>query len=344
MPSLWSRERRLDRRAHMALNRLGPRNELLGPRAQRLYEVGHDLSQRPGATSVPPCRGSRVILAAALLIGALLCAPDSQSNTPGSPARDRTLRPFDPAKAPDLSPEKRREYDVRFFNEMSLRREHPLEPRYQLFREMAEDGFEVAHLALRLYDIRHSDGTLRDPQAVKRLKALAAGGDLSAKCFYGMFASKAEHPNFDRMGILPYIIDAGDGGHPYCTGAFASFLRGDGPLPSRYEEWIRIQKDPAKRIVRALELEERAARAGDLRSQSSLALSFRLGKKVPLDYGRARCWAAIAIRTSGSAPIIVNDAISLENGIRWAVSIEKYDSSLIKKYLEDRWCTETVAQ
>jgi TPR repeat protein len=280
-------------------------------------------------------------------MGALLCAPAAQSDTASSPPRrppDTTLRPFDAAKARDLSREKRRQYDLRFFNEMSLRQERPFEPRYQLFREMAEDGFEVADLALRLYSIRTADEMLRDPAAMKRLKALAAQGDLSAKCFYGTYAWRGDRATFDRMELLPYIIDAADGGHPYCTGALASFLRGDGALPPHYEDWIRIQKNPARRVSQALELEERAARAGDLRSQSSLALRYRLGKDVSLDYGRARCWAAIAVQTSGSAPLVVNDAISLENGIRWVVNMEKYDSSQISKYREDSWCTETIAQ
>lgn len=307
--------------------------------------LGDDSLQRRGATSALPRRGFfRVIPAAAFLISALLCAPDSRSDTYGSPLRDQTLRSFDPAKAHSLSPEKRREYDVRFFNEMSLHANHPLEPRYQLFRRMAEDGFEVAYLALRLYDIRHSDGTLRDPQAMKRLKAVAAEGDLSAKCFYGRFAWRGDRQKFDWLETLPYIVDAADGGHPSCTGAFASFLRSGDPLPPRYESWIQIRRDPQARMAKALELEEQAARAGDLGSQSWLALTYELGKHVPRDYGRARCWAGIATRTSGSAAYVANKAIALEQNIRWAVARQNYDASSIKKYREESWCTEVITE
>jgi hypothetical protein len=221
---------------------------------------------------------------------------------------------------------------------------HPFERRYQLFREMAEDGFEVAYLALLLYDIRHGDGMRRDPRAMTRLKALAATGDLSAKCFYGRFAWRGERQDFDWRETLPYIIDAADGGHPSCTGAFASFLRNDRPLPAQYESWTKIQRDPQARMTKALELEEWAARAGDLGSQSWLALAYQLGKHVHQDYGRARCWAALATRTSGGAAVVANKAIALENHIRWAIARENYDASSIKKYREDSWCTEVTTE
>jgi hypothetical protein len=337
------RERRLDQQAVVSPDHLG--NRLPGLPGQHLSEVNHGWSQRPGVVSTSPGRGfSRVVLAAALLVGALLCAPDSKSTPPGFPPRDQTLRPFDPVKADALSPERRREYDVRFFNEMSLHGHHPLEPRYQLFRRMADDGFEVAYLALRLYDIRHSDGTLRDPQAMKRLKALAAEGDLSAKCFYGRFAWRGDRQGFDWFETLPYIIDAAEAGHPSCTGALASFLRGDRTLPPQYERWARIQQDPHARMSKALELEEQAARAGDLGSQSWLALAYELGNHVPRDYGRARCWAAIATRTSGGAAFVAGKAIALEQNIRWAVARQNYDASSIKKYREGSWCAEVIAE
>jgi TPR repeat protein len=184
----------------------------------------------------------------------------------------------------------------------------------------------------------------RNPQAMARLKALAAEGNLSAKCFYGRFAWRGDRQSFDWRETLPYIIDAADGGHPSCTGAFASFLRSDHPLPGQYESWIRIQRDPQARTVKALELEEQAARAGDLGSQSRLALTYELGKDVPRDYGRARCWASIATRTSGRAPYVMNKAIGLEQSIRWAVAREHYDVSSIKKYREDSWCTEVTTE
>lgn len=285
--------------------------------------------------AVPVARRSWLVGVVACLVAVWGC----------SVAEDK-LPSFDVEKAKQLSPAKRRAYDLRLFNEMFSRMVLTGEPDQirQAYREMAEDGFEVAHLALRLYDMFRRHWPRYDSGALSRLKELAAEGDPSAMCFYGMFASRADRPNADRMQILPYIIDAADLGHPFCTGAFAWFLRGDEPLPTQYEPWIRIQRDPNARIARALALEEQAARADDLRSQSSFSLSYQLGEYVPQDFGRARCWASIAVRTSRDAPVVVNDAIALENRIRRAIAVEKYDPSLIRKYSEDSWCTETVAE
>jgi TPR repeat protein len=262
-----------------------------------------------------------------------------------SVAEDK-LSPFDVEKAKLLSPVKRQAYDLRFFNEMYSRMVLTGEPDAirQVYREMAEDGFEIAHLALRLYDMFHRHWPRHEAGALSRLKELAAQGDLSAKCFYGRFAWRADYSKYDRMEILPYVIDAADGGHPSCTGAFASWLRGDEPLPQKYQLWIQIHQDPEARLAKALELEQQAARAGDLGSQSSFALKYQLGKYVPQDFGRARCWASIAVRTSRGAPVIANDAIALEQTIRRAIAVEKYEASLVRKYSEDSWCTEIVAE
>ncbi|MDP1634504.1 MAG: hypothetical protein Q8L69_07455, partial [Gallionellaceae bacterium] len=73
------------------------------------------------------------------------------------------LPPFDHEKAKQLSPEKRREYDVVFFNEvvvwnMNSNRygkgvNDSLVGRIAEFRRMAGDGYLPAYVALRLLDI-----------------------------------------------------------------------------------------------------------------------------------------------------------------------------------------------
>lgn len=249
---------------------------------------------------------------------------------------------FDPDKARQLSSERRRQHDVRFFNEMYLHANHPLEPRYQLFRRMAEDGFEVAYLALRLYDIRHSDLPKRDPEALNRLKQLAAEGDVSAKCFYAIFAWRLEDRKSDIAERLPSMLAAAEAKQPFCTGAFGGYVGDGSALPPGFERWKQVQADPRRATAMAIAYEEQAAKSGDLRSQSVLALRYRLGTRVTQDLGRARCWAAIAVNTSENAAKIAGQAVFVEHEIRWQIAREGLDPAAIKRYSEASWCSEVV--
>ncbi len=295
---MWNRKRRLDWRAHMPLNPLGRRNELLGPRAQRLCEVDRDSSQRPGATSAPPRRGFFRVLAATLLIGVLAYVPDSGSATYAPPPHDPTLGPFDPAAARKLSPEKRREYDVRFFNEMFVKDDHPTDPRYQLFKKMADEGFEVAHIALRLFDIRLA-GDRYHPEAWPRLKALAAEGDASAICLHAKYAYVFE-PKLDQRVVFEAVRGAAEAGHPHCSGIYAQYFRtGKFATPSRlqYIAW-----------------ETKAAKGGDLLAQLIVAGLYAGGEGVDMDLARARCWVEEALRSNQTGL-----TSSHAQGIRWTI-------------------------
>ncbi|MFH2139225.1 MAG: hypothetical protein ABII63_00355 [Pseudomonadota bacterium] len=105
-------------------------------------------------------------------------------------ARDE-LPSFDSQKAAQLSPEKRREYDVIFFNEIAVWNMNsnrysqapgaPFIERDAEFRRMAADGYLPAYVALRLLNIKRGSER-NDPEAVAILVKAAEDGDASAMC------------------------------------------------------------------------------------------------------------------------------------------------------------------
>lgn len=130
---------------------------------------------------------SMIVLVVVVLAGWALAAPPS----------------FDYEKAKQLSPEKRREYDVIFANEMAIWTSnsnryideyldtHPEEQarlagfqykrRHEELSAMAADGYLPAYAALRLFDIRKGR-EMKDSVALKLLMDAADKGDVSAMC------------------------------------------------------------------------------------------------------------------------------------------------------------------
>ena len=103
------------------------------------------------------------------------------------------LPPFDYAKAKQLSEDKRRAYDVVFFNEIVIWNKNsnryganqkiPGVGRDAEFRRMASNGYLPAYVALRLLDIVR--GSERDdPAALAMLLKAANEGDASAMCAF----------------------------------------------------------------------------------------------------------------------------------------------------------------
>jgi hypothetical protein len=243
-------------------------------------------------------QGFARLIVAATLLAALLYVPESWSGTYVPPPHDPTLGPFDPAAAGKLSPEKRREYDVLFFNEMSLKDHYPTGPRYQLFRKMADDGFETAHLALQLFDIRLA-GDRYHRQAWPRLEALAATGDSSAMCLRAKYAYVFE-PTLDQRVVFETVQKLAEAGHPHCSGVYAQYFRTGKfvtPSSSEYVAW-----------------ETKAAKAGDLLAQLILADLYATGVGAYVDLARARCWLEEVLRTNQSG-IVLADA----QGIRFSI-------------------------
>lgn len=101
--------------------------------------------------------------------------------------------PFDYEKYKNLNPDKRREYDVIFFNEIvvwnmnSNRYGKGINDSYMgrkaEFEHMAEDGYLPAYVALRLLDIERGNER-SDPDALNMLLKAADTGDASAMCSF----------------------------------------------------------------------------------------------------------------------------------------------------------------
>lgn len=251
-------------------------------------------------SSLPSLRRGffRIALAAALLIGALIYAHESRSTTYAPPPSDSTLGTFDPATARKLSPDKRREYDVRFFNEMFVKNDHPTDSRYQLFKRMADEGFEVAHLALRLFDIRLGGDRYR-PEAWPRLKALAAEGDLSAVCLHAKYAYVFD-PKLDQRVVFDAVRGAAEAGHPHCSGLYAHYFRRG--------QFVNAD------VTQYVSWETKAAKAGDLLAQLIVADLYARGEGVDMDLARARCWIEEALKSDQTGL-----THSHAQGIRWTI-------------------------
>lgn len=189
--------------------------------------------------------------------------------------RDDILPPFNEAKAKQLSLEKRRQYDVLLFNQLVVRGEMPSEPRYQLFRKMADDGFEVAYLTLELFDIRYSDLPQKYPRGMDRLKDLAKQGDASAQCLYGLYGGLFEAEAENEKAHKEYINASAKQGHPACSASYGLMFTN-----SKKEEieWIK-----------------KSAEAGDMIAQLTLADTYARGIDLSPNFSLARCWANEAV-------------------------------------------------
>ncbi|HZW23945.1 MAG TPA: hypothetical protein VFF26_00520 [Gallionella sp.] len=141
-------------------------------------------------------------------------------------ARDE-LPPFDYEKAKQLSSEKRREYDVVFFNQVvvwnmnsnrygSDPRASPV-GRVMEFKRMAADGYLPAYVALRLLDIEQGRER-NDPEAVAMLVKAAEDGDASAMCVFGaMQLSETISAYEERNALRLKMIELGfKRNHPAC--------------------------------------------------------------------------------------------------------------------------------
>jgi TPR repeat protein len=209
-----------------------------------------------------------------------------------------------------LSEEKRKEYDVLFFNEFSVFTHNrpginECRRREALFRQMADEGYEVAGIALQLYDIGRCDDRGRYDEAARdRLEQLAGQGDTAAMCFLntGLVWIKPpmrkfeEHANYIRLGA--------EQGHPDCMFTLALY----------YEDGLYgVPMDHDN----SLQWMEKAARSGNLRAQSGLQWRYQMGEGVDKDLAIALCWARAAAESgdkSGSNAY-KNDLIMLQSDL-----------------------------
>jgi hypothetical protein len=206
--------------------------------------------------------------------------------------------PFDSQSTKRLSPEKRSQYDVIFFNEIvnwnvntnryvtdsQTKRKAELE-------QMAADGHLPSYVALRLLDFQ--GGTQRhDPEALSILLAEARKGDPSAMCALAAIPTRNDLWKDEKERIdtgREMLIAAARAGQGHCMGTYGGALvLGNSP-------WI--PHDPGKGMPLALE----AARQGYYSAAYRL-FYVRLQKvhKGKFDFSntaevrRALCWGRLA--------------------------------------------------
>lgn len=139
------------------------------------------------------------------------------------------LEGFDPARAAKLTPEKRAAYEQELFSEVlhwfdPTTRYPTWEPNYYLPREqrwleMANDGFELAHIALRV--LRPSAGVKYNAgPAFKRLEELAEQGDQGAMCMMQSIRIIASPRDVTPQVIeraRHWMVKGAELGHPQCV-------------------------------------------------------------------------------------------------------------------------------
>lgn len=211
------------------------------------------------------------------------------------------LPPFDYEKAKQLSPEKRRAYDVIFFNEVVVWRMNSNRygkgvmdsniGRDAEFRRMAGDGYLPAYVALRLLDIVRGNER-DDPEAVAMLLKAADEGDASAMCAFAAIPinslDEASYAERSARGIR--MVERGFAlGHPACMASKgAQYLLGFPP---------KVPQDTKAAMPLLLE----SARQ-DYYVAASLLFGLRYGKALARqfdftdlnEFKRALCWGRLA--------------------------------------------------
>ena len=230
---------------------------------------------------------TRCYVALASLLVALVC---------GCP--EGNTAPFDFDKAKNLSPEKRRQYDVVFFNEIAVwdwtsnryGKNSPAKRKTE-FEEMAADGYLPAYVALRL--VRFSPkARLNDPEALRMLLDEAKRGDPSAMCAVSAIPSdNSLWPN-EKVRIetaRQMTIAAAERGQGDCAASYGrAMLHGDIP---------GIAKNPDKGLSLLLE----SAREGYYRAAQSLfgvravkAYKHQFDFADQAELRKALCWGRLA--------------------------------------------------
>ena len=194
--------------------------------------------------------------------------------------------PTDPSTAlPLRSPytnEQRAQADLRLFNEIAVRNSgwegRSQEMRYNLIKQMADDGYEIAELTIRLLNIRGIDWNMPfDREAWGRLKVLADQGDAAAQCLYVWAGAKWDKLSSRKRAV--YRERSASQHFPGCARHYATKAHRE------------------KRYADAISLEIVAAKLGNHTSQLQLTSGYASGRGAyPLDLGKALCWYAIAQR------------------------------------------------
>jgi hypothetical protein len=208
------------------------------------------------------------------------------------------LPPFDFEKWKTLSPEKRQQYDVVFFNEMQTwnvnsNRYPPgqshLERRAE-FERMAADGYLPAYVAVRLAGIWPAEER-HDPEALQMLLDEAARGDVSAMCAVVVMPIKNSLlTEEDRRNLgLKMMTTAAQRGHGACMGSYGgALLLGNVPgIRSNAQAAMSLLFESARQGYYVA-----ASRLFYVRQARSFKGEFDFTDRLELE--RAMCWGRLA--------------------------------------------------
>lgn len=276
--------------------------------------------------------------AAALLLMAMLplaaCSPKTSMSTYYDGSESVRPQPpdgrFDQEAARRLTPERRRQLDIEFFNQFRYKSEGPdTSDREGRIRAAAEEGLEVAYLAEQLYNFKNGGLPWFRPGYQpywERLRALAASGDASAQCLLWEVAReyryfKLDPPTAYDVDVLAprYLKAAAEQGHPYCTPR-------------------QVGKEKPDYFNNNVETELVCARLGVHECQEGMAARYASGRSVPVDKVKALCWIYKA-KSNNSAPSLENFFRSQSYAV-WKVAGQAGEDKLFKVLTPETDCDQ----
>lgn len=212
--------------------------------------------------------------------------------------------PFNYEKAEALTPKRRAQMDVAFFNDLvyrnsSTRNRRDSQPRGERIHALAEEGFELAYLAEQMFNF-HYFGSKRENADLRRwwarVQQLAAEGDASALCFILVMepAVLDKHSEVLTATQLAAMERAAMQGHPQCMGEWSG------------GHWAGRQNND---LVQIAAWNLKGAEKGCLRCQSRMASYFADGEGVPKDHSKAWCWITEAVRQTDSSKVDISTVI-----------------------------------
>jgi len=268
------------------------------------------------ATQAPRSRKLRAWLVLLLALLALLAPVVSVGGYvafechPDDPPR-LDLPPFDSAKAARLSPQKRAAYEQELFSEItrwrlgSRRYPNPADSakREQRWMQMANDGFELAYITLRMVSPSQLQRYARG-SPMKRLVQLSEQGDTGAMCL--MSALVSGNPKYAST-YKKWLERGAALGHPECMIRLGSkLLGGSDGYPKDVRRGLALQFDARRKsgyshmagsLARHFEkpIRKLQPQTGLRRSDGTLVLDLGYGKRA--DIRRVYCWRQVQSQT-----------------------------------------------
>jgi hypothetical protein len=243
---------------------------------------------------------ARASVRMALLCTAWMLTGCAQALAPGEIRRAK-LSAFDASKATQISPEKRAALEHELFSELSLWNrgsvQYPtsedINRREQRWLAMANEGFELAHITLRV--LQPSTGRVYElQQPMQRLVKLAEAGDVGAMCLMtGLVNEASARINTDTHEELykKWLERGATLGHPECKKALGGRL-------------LRGVDGYTKNTSRGIGLIFESRKAGYIHDAGSTILHYKSkGYEDSDNLKRLYCWKVIDAKTYVSDPM-----------------------------------------